>query len=693
MSAFPELWIIFAVLAVALPLPGESELMKPHVCLTEECQEIAQMYAETMNETVDPCENFYKYSCGGWASKNLIPDYVAFWDRSISTHRAHEKLLKSMLESPPEVTDILPIQQAKTFYQSCMDIAARNASIVNTIASFLESNGGWPMAMNFHDWKEDDRSWQEVDANFENLTTYYAFYNFIGAKGPWLRMLPPMDNEILNNSKILYLVDLIIRHNHANVSAAQLKSDIDDLFIFDQKLGEARENGSQWKLQLQNLTTFILEWEKKIQSEPDPKTVVNWKEMIQRWAFTTREIPGGITLEIDRKYYFSLPEIWRNTTKRTIVNYIHWQFVNRIFGEAPKETGDEDSELDKLLRWLDCMNATTMYEAHAHWFVEHYFTETNQKAVQEVVKYIKEGFIYQIEKSNLMDNSSKSALKRKLEKMEILIGRPDWIQNRTEIESYYENLNIGDDYVTNRLNFRRFEKKYGSLAAERSESSRWFMHILQPTAAYHRDWNVANIPAGFFHLPFFNSEAPDFVNYGALGNTISHEIGHGFDNQGIRDRTSTRNPVRDYFMLFNYKIQLECIEDQFRNYFKSDSMVAQTMSENVADLIATQLMLASYDRAKQAGKANVTVKLPGFEKFTDDQMLFIAFAQTHCQVTPDNYKDESDVHSPPELRVNVGVSNVPRFGAAFSCTVGSPMNAAKKCTIWEKRSSSLNDDR
>ncbi|XP_015113424.1 neprilysin-21 [Diachasma alloeum] len=176
MSTFPELWIIFAVLAVALPLPGESELMKPHVCLTEECQEIAQMYAETMNETVDPCENFYKYSCGGWASKNTIPGYVNIWNRLESTHLALQKRLKSMLERAPEVTDILPIQQAKKFYQSCMDIAALNASIVNTIASFLESNGGWPMAMNFDDWKEDDRSWQEVDANFANLTTYYAFY-------------------------------------------------------------------------------------------------------------------------------------------------------------------------------------------------------------------------------------------------------------------------------------------------------------------------------------------------------------------------------------------------------------------------------------------------------------------------------------------------------------------------------------
>ncbi|XP_028982567.1 endothelin-converting enzyme 2-like [Diachasma alloeum] len=122
MSAFPELWIIFAVLAVALPLHGESELMKPHVCLTEECQEIAQMYAETMNETVDPCENFYKYSCDGWASKNPIPDYAVFWNRPSSMRLAHEKRLKSMLESSPEVTDILPIQQAKKFYQSCVDI-------------------------------------------------------------------------------------------------------------------------------------------------------------------------------------------------------------------------------------------------------------------------------------------------------------------------------------------------------------------------------------------------------------------------------------------------------------------------------------------------------------------------------------------------------------------------------------------
>ncbi|XP_028982566.1 neprilysin-1 [Diachasma alloeum] len=307
-----------------------------------------------------------------------------------------------------------------------------------------------------------------------------------------------------------------------------------------------------------------------------------------------------------------------------------------------------------------------MSEAHTHWFVEHYFTETDQKAVPEVVKYIKEEFIYQIEKSNLMGNSSKSALKRKLEKMEILIGRPDWIQNRTEIESYYENMAPGDT-------------GYDSWA--------------RPLLECCQEVQIRYIPAGAFHLPFFNSEAPDFVNYGALGSIISHEIGHGFDDHGIRDRTSTRNPVRDDFMLFNYKIQLGCIEDQFRNYFKSDSLVAQTMSENVADLIATQLMLGAYDRAKQAGKANVTVKLPGFEKFTDDQMFFIAFARTYCQVTLDNYKDESDVHSPPELRVNVGISNVPRFGAAFNCTVGSSMNAAKKCTIWEKRSSSLNDDR
>ncbi|XP_015114957.1 neprilysin-1 [Diachasma alloeum] len=309
---------------------------KARICEAEDCREISEMYIEAMNKHADPCQNFYEFVCGGWAAKDPMPEYATMWNRFERMASTIEKYRKEMLETPSEVTDIRPIRQAKKFYQSCMNKDAREARGIETIASIIRSNGGWPMAMRLRDWRENAHSWQEVDGNFVGLGADYAFYDIkpsierngdLGSRRVLMRApadanLPHFrDNYRDYRSMLIPIVEAFIR-NRTDISDEQLETDIHDLFMFDRKLREARRTSNPINLEEMNLRELSSWWNHATDSSTtDPNAEIDWTKVIQcLFDFEGIKAQGNLHIKFEEEYYYSLRELWSFTRERTIGN-------------------------------------------------------------------------------------------------------------------------------------------------------------------------------------------------------------------------------------------------------------------------------------------------------------------------------------------------------------------------------------
>ncbi|CAA9997945.1 unnamed protein product [Nesidiocoris tenuis] len=198
----------------------------------------------------------------------------------------------------------------------------------------------------------------------------------------------------------------------------------------------------------------------------------------------------------------------------------------------------------------------------------------------------------------------------------------------------------------------------------------------------------ASSPLAYSRVRFFSEDRPNYMNYGAIGFVIGHEITHGFDDQG---RTFDKEGnLRDWWheeTKEKYLEKAKCIIEQYGNF--TDTQVnmklngINTQGENIADNGGIKEAYRAY--VKWATANGEEARLPGLQQFTPRQLFWVSAASTWCST----YRDETlknrittGVHSPAEFRVIGPMSNMPEFAKDFNCPLGSKMNPLKKCTVW-----------
>jgi len=175
------------------------------------------------------------------------------------------------------------------------------------------------------------------------------------------------------------------------------------------------------------------------------------------------------------------------------------------------------------------------------------------------------------------------------------------------------------------------------------------------------------------------------VNLGGVGAVIGHELTHGFDDQG-RQFDADGN-LRDWWTqqdTAEFKKRADCIADEYSKFSPVEGVTLNgrlTLGENGADNAGSRLAYMALLGAMENGAVNKD-KLDGY---TPQQRFFLGYAQIWCQ----NQRPESlrmrartDPHSPGQFRVIGVVENSPEFAAAFGCSAGQPMVAAKGCRVW-----------
>ncbi|MDX1455292.1 MAG: M13-type metalloendopeptidase [Gammaproteobacteria bacterium] len=322
-------------------------------------------------------------------------------------------------------------------------------------------------------------------------------------------------------------------------------------------------------------------------------------------------------------------------------------------------------------RWKRAVSAveTSLGEVVGKLYVERHFKPEAKQRMETLVDNLVRAFEVGIDGLDWMSPETKQQAHEKLSKFTVKIGYPDEWKDYSALEVSADDL-VGNVLRSSRLEHERAIAKLGG-PIDRDE---WFMTPQTVNAYYNPNMNEIVFPAAILQPPFFNMDADDAVNYGAIGAVIGHEISHGFDDSGA-DYDGDGN-LRNWWSeddLEEFNARGAALAAQFDRFEPLEGMHVNgklTLGENIGDLSGLTVAYNAYRLSLGDQSA------PVIDGFTGPQRFFMGWAQIWRR----KYREQellnrlkTDPHSPSEYRVNGVVPNMPEFYQAFGVKPGDDM--------------------
>ena len=360
-------------------------------------------------------------------------------------------------------------------------------------------------------------------------------------------------------------------------------------------------------------------------------------------------------------------------------NYLSDDFTNAKF-ELRKVMSGVEEQQPRWKRALAVPNGV-LGEALGQLYVAKYFPESSKEKMEALVGNLQTALGQHIENLTWMSDTTKAKALEKLAAFTVKIGYPDQWRDYTNLtidpkESYWENMKKAIVFNTEFNN-----ADYGKPV----DRNRWFMSPQTVNAFYNPTTNEICFPAGILQAPFFDPEADDAVNYGAIGVVIGHEMTHGFDDQGRRfDKDGN---MADWWTAADAEAFEELankLVEQFNKVEVAPGTFANgklTLGENIADQGGLRVAYTAYHNSLNGSEGEVV------GGFTPDQRFYLGYANVWAGNIRDAeilQRTESDPHSLGKWRVNATLRNLEPFYKAFDIAEGDAMfmPTADRVVIW-----------
>ncbi|MCQ2292209.1 MAG: M13 family metallopeptidase [Bacteroidales bacterium] len=392
------------------------------------------------------------------------------------------------------------------------------------------------------------------------------------------------------------------------------------------------------------------------------------------------------------EYFKGLNNILMTTDMEVIRAYLAWNIINSAASYLSDEFVNADFNFyGKVLsgrqenrpRWKRVIGTVDgcLGEALGQMYVKNYFPAEAKARMEQLVKNLQWALGERIKASTWMTAETQKAALDKLAAFTVKIGYPDKWRD-------YSNLTIDNDsYYANVVRARRFESAYAlSKIGKPVDKSEWLMTPQTVNAYYEPNTNEICFPAGILQPPFFDMNADDAFNYGAIGVVIGHEMTHGFDDQG-RNYDLNGN-LADWWTAADSKSfeeRAQVLIDHFDAIEVAPGVHANgsyTLGENIADNGGLNVSYTAFQKAIKEGAIKGDM-----DGFTPEQRFFLAYAGVWAaNIRPEEVlrRTKEDVHSLGMWRVNGTLPHIDAFYKAFNIKEGDPMWLApeKRAKIW-----------
>ena len=641
-----------------------------------------------VDKSVDPCENFYRFSCNGWFKRNPLPADQARYGRFTELFELNRLHLRQILEetAAPAAARSANEQKIGDEYSSCMDISAINKLGLQPLQpeldriAALKTTAELPALLaHLHSIGVNAFFGMGSNQDFADSSDVISFY---GAGGLGL---PERDYYTRTDAKSVETRQQYVAHVKnifvlAGEPDAQAAKDAETVLAIETRLAKA---------------SLTITEQRDPQNLNHPTDVASFSKELTHFSLAdyvvTAHAPStGKANDMEPKFFAEFNALVADTPIDQIRTYLRWHLLHAYAGTSLPESFDLETwnfyshtlngAEKQQERWKRCTSRVDqeLGEALGQVYVARYFPPEEKQRTLDMTLAIEQAMDKDIDGLHWMSAATKIRAKEKLHAVMNKIGYPDKWRDYSTLTIVRGDA-LGNQMRAHEFDFARDLAKIGKPV----DKGEWEMTPPTVNAYYDPQMNDVNFPAGVLEPPLYDPKMDDAPNYGNTGATIGHELTHGFDDEGRQ--FDAKGNLKDWWTKQDadaFVARAACVSTQYSEYTVIDDIKINgklTLGEDVADLGGTML---AYMAWKDATKDQ---KLAPIDGFTPDQRYFIGMAQWACgdeRAANKRLHALTDPHSPEQYRINGVVSNMPEFAKAFACKPGQPMVRSNACRVW-----------
>lgn len=632
-------------------------------------------------------DDFYRHVNGIWLRDTPIPPERSSYGSFTKLDDEAEANLRTLIEKSAGETAAAGTDSQKVgdFFKSFMDEAKLEALGAKPLQPMMQQIAdvknkaellaliadlnriGVDMPINFY-----------IDGDAKQPDQYSAYFGQSGLGLPDRDWYFSKDNEQHTKAKAAYATYITKVLSLAGYGRAI--SSADTIMKIETLIAEAH-----WD-KVKNRDPVLTYNKKSIDELKSLAGDIDWQSLLKGLGITERSIvvqqPSYV--QAFGKLWKDIPlQDWQDYFSFKLLdaygNYLSDGFVQARFDFRGRVINGQQELRPRWKRGVD-VTESSLGEVLGRLYVSNYFKEASKQRMDTMVENLRAAFKVGIDELSWMSPATRAAAQDKLGKFTTKIGYPKKWKDYSALTVDANDL-IGNLMRSRRVEHQREVDKLGK-PIDRDE---WFMTPQTINAYYNPSMNEIVFPAAILQPPFFNVQANDAINYGAIGAVIGHEFSHGFDDSG--SQYDGDGALRDWWSDEDKKAFKERTARLADQYSKFESLPGKflngefTLGENIGDLSGIAVAYRAY-KLSLNGKEDAVI-----DGYTGDQRFFIGYAQVWRTLYRPEYLEvlrTSDPHSPGEARCNLVLRNFEPFYQAFNIQPGSKMYlpSEERVKIW-----------
>jgi putative endopeptidase len=643
-----------------------------------------------LDKSVKPSDDFYQFAVGGWLKQNPIPDEYSRWGSFEMLQERNNNILRTIVESAASDKNLVKgtaRQKVGDFYATGMDSAAIEKQGYSPIVPDLKLVDGLNSKVELiqllaKQHLEGNNAlfglFASVDSKNSGMMAAYLYQGGLGLPDVEYYTKDDARSKEIRAKYEVHVANLFKLTDVDPVTAASYAAKIMEI---ETKLAKISNTRLENRDPIKTYNKFA------VSAFETQMTGFDWA-----LYFKSLNVKNFDSLIVAQpKFFTGMGKLIEEVSLADWKIYLKWNIIRDAADALSSAFENENFEFGgKFLngtkamrpRWKRILGAVNgnIGQLLGQLYVAEVFPPEAKARAKAVVDNLLVAMGERINMLEWMSPETKKAAIAKRNTFGVKIGYPDKWKDYSALEikrdSYYNNLQRASEWA-NRENLSKI--------GEPVDKTEWGMTPQTVNAYYSPNRNEIVFPAAILQPPFFNPDADDAINYGAMGAVIGHEISHGFDDQGRKyDPLGNLNDWWTKDDNEKFQARAQKLIEQFNGFVAIDTFHvngALTLGENIGDLGGLNVAFTAFKKTAEFKSGEAV------DGFTPAQRFFLGWAQ----VWAENYRPEAlklrlktDVHSPGKLRVLGPLQNMNEFYDAWNVKPGDPMRPApeKQVKIW-----------